>query len=626
MRCHLYPGSPPSFWRKLVTDNEKKPFCRILVIDDNQAIHQDFAKILMKACREDTSLDDLEEALFGEARTREEPPGFRLDFATQGAEGLTMVEQALAEGQPYTLAFVDSRMPPGMDGIETVQGLWQRDQELQIVLCTAYTDYSWQEIRSTLGETDNLLILKKPFDNMEVLQMAHSLTRKWELTREVKGRLHQLAFYDTLTSLPNRAMLSERIPMALEHARANKSLAALLFIDMDNFKLINDSLGHSLGDKLLKAIAERIVSCLRVQDIVGRWTAARLGGDEFIIVLPEISSEHAATVAARRIADTVARPLTLDGRQVLVTLSIGIAIYPQDGKTGEELLKNADLAMYAAKRNGQNNIAYYQESMNMRAVRRLAIESSLRQALARNEFSLHYQPQMALRTGKVSGLEVLLRWHSKALGQVPPQDFITVAEEIGLIVEIGAWVLHTACAQARAWREQGLPVPRIAVNVSINQFRHPGFLATVKEVLADTGLDPQVLEVEITETLFGENVIDLEQIVAQLREMQISIAIDDFGTGYAGLSRFRKIQVDYLKIDRSFVREIESSTSAQDLIRGIVALAECLNLSVISEGIETPAQLKFLRLVNCQHIQGHLYSKPLNTEAAEAFLRNPPEL
>ncbi len=609
-----------------MTDTEKKNLYRILTIDDNQAIHEDFAKILTKSPDEDTKLDDLETALFGAATPKNDALNFKLDCATQGAEGLDMVEQALAENQPYALAFVDSRMPPGIDGVETIQGLWKRDPELQVVLCTAYADYSWQEIRNILVQTDNLLILKKPFDNMEVLQMAHALTRKWELARDIKGRLHQLAFYDTLTGLPNRAMLSERLTKALKHARTNQSLAALLFIDMDNFKLINDSLGHGFGDKLLKVIAERIVSCLRASDIVGRWTAARLGGDEFIVVLPKIASEHAAALVAQRISDTVAQPLMLDGRQILITLSIGIAIYPQDGETNETLLKNGDLAMYTAKRTGKNTIAYYQESMNMRVVKRLSLESELRHALARKEFSLHYQPQMDLRSGNVSGLEALLRWYNPTLGQVPPLDFIELTEELGLIIDIGAWVLRSACAQAKTWIDQGLSVPRIAVNVSIKQFCHPDFVADLKNILADTGLDPEILEVEITETLFEENVIDLGPIVEQLREMGVSIAIDDFGTGYAGLSRFRKIQVDFLKIDRSFVNEIESSNSAQDLIRGIVALSKCLNLNIISEGIETAAQLDFLRSIGCQHIQGYLYSKALTADGAEAFLRNPTKL
>ncbi|PIE73733.1 MAG: GGDEF domain-containing response regulator [Deltaproteobacteria bacterium] len=608
-----------------MNDLEKKPLYRILSIDDNKAIHQDFAKILIKTPDTDADLDDLEASLFGATAPKTESLHLTLDCATQGAEGLTMVEQALEKDRPYALAFVDSRMPPGMDGIETIRELWKRDPELQIVLCTAYSDYSWQEIRNILGETDNLLILKKPFDTMEVLQMTHALTRKWDLAREVKSRLHQLTFYDTLTSLPNRAILAERLSMALEHAKQEQSLATMLFLDMDNFKLINDSLGHSFGDKLLKIIAERIVDCLRASDIPGRWTAARIGGDEFIVILPQIASEHIAAVMAQRIADTIAQPLILEGHEILVTSSIGIAIYPQDGETEEELLKNADLAMYAAKRSGKNTLAYYQETMNIQATKRLTMENLLRSALDRNELSLHYQPQMNLHTGKVSGLEALLRWRNPILGQVPPLEFIEVAEEIGLIIDIGTWVMRTACAQVKTWIDQGLSVPRIAVNVSIKQFSHPDFVATIKNILAETGLDPQLLEVEITETLFGENVTHLEQIMHELREMRISIAIDDFGTGYAGISRLMKAKVDCLKIDKSFVNKIESNTDAQNLIKGILALAQCINLNVIAEGIETSTQMEFLRSYKCQQIQGYLYSKPLTADATEAFLRNPPK-
>ncbi len=609
-----------------MTDLQQNSAYNILIIDDNQAIHQDFAKILLKNSSNNSELDKLEAALFGAPKPQSTLLGFSLDYATQGAEGISKLEQALAKKQPYALAFVDGRMPPGIDGIETIQELWKRDPELQVVLCTAYSDYSWREIHNILGETDNLLILKKPFDNMEVLQMAHALVRKWDLNREVKGRLHQLAFYDALTGLPNRAMLSERLARALKHAQETNSLTSLLFIDLDNFKLINDSLGHGFGDNLLKNIAKRIVSCLRTSDIVGRWTAARLGGDEFIVILSEIVSEDIATTVAQRIAESVVQPLRMDGHQILVTLSIGIAVYPQDGQTDEELLKNADLAMYAAKRDSQNTIAYYQESMNMRAVKRLKMESLLRQALANKEFCLHYQPQMDLRTGKVSGLEALIRWHSPTLGQVPPLEFIEVAEELGLIVDIGAWVLRTACAQIKEWRDQGLHIPRIAVNVSIKQFCHPDFIDDVNKIIAESGLEPEILEIEITETLFEENVIDLGPIVTQLRERKIGIAIDDFGTGYAGLSRFRKIRVDHLKIDRSFVSEIESSTSAQNLIKGIVALAKSLNLTVISEGIETLNQMKFLRSIDCQHIQGYYYSRPLPADAIKDFLDNPPKI
>lgn len=597
---------------------------RILVIDDNHSIHQDFAKILSPPASDDPALDDMEAALFGSEKPTSAPISFELDFASQGAEGLTMVEHALAAGRPYALAFVDGRMPPGWDGIETIQRLWQADPELQTVLCTAYADYSWQEIRRILGETDSLLIIKKPFDNMEVLQLAHALTRKWELAREVKGRLHQLAFYDSLTGLPNRALLSDRLAQALENAKRKQCQTALLFIDLDNFKRINDSLGHTLGDELLKIVSERIVACLRASDSVGLWIAARLGGDEFIVVLPELESERGAALVAQRIADKVGQPLTLDQHQFLITLSIGIAIYPEDGESDEDLLKNADLAMYFAKRNDHNSFAFYQQSMNIRALKRLTLESELRQAIGRQEFSLHYQPQLDLRTGEISGLEALLRWRNTILGHVSPLEFIDVAEENGMIVTIGTWVLRTACTQAKAWIDQGLTVPRISVNVSVKQFAHPQFISTIEEVLAETGLESHLLEIEITETLLADNFSEFASILQKVKLMNISVAIDDFGTGYSSLSRIKDFPIDCLKIDRSFVSGIESSPSDQSLVKAMTAMAACMQLTVIAEGVETPEQLEFLRSINCQEIQGYIYSKPLTAVAAEAFLRNPP--
>jgi diguanylate cyclase (GGDEF)-like protein len=597
---------------------------RILVIDDNHSIHQDFSKILSPPASDNPALDDMEAALFGSEKPTSAPMTFELDFASQGAEGLTMVEHALAAGRPYALTFVDGRMPPGWDGIETIQRLWQADPELQTVLCTAYADYSWQEIRRILGETDSLLIIKKPFDNMEVLQLAHALTRKWELAREVKGRLHQLAFYDSLTGLPNKALLSDRLALALENAKRKQCQTALLFIDLDNFKRINDSLGHTLGDELLKIVSERIVACLRASDTVGLWIAARLGGDEFIVVLPELESERGAALVAQRIADKVGQPLTLDQHQFLITLSIGIAIYPEDGESDEDLLKNADLAMYFAKRNDHNSFAFYQQSMNIRALKRLTLESELRQAIGRQEFSLHYQPQLDLRTGEISGLEALLRWRNTILGNVSPLEFIDVAEENGMIVTIGTWVLRTACTQAKAWIDQGLTVPRISVNVSVKQFAHPQFISTIEEVLAETGLESHLLEIEITETLLADNFSEFASILQKVKLMNISVAIDDFGTGYSSLSRIKDFPIDCLKIDRSFVSGIESSPSDQSLVKAMTAMAACMQLTVIAEGVETPEQLEFLRSINCQEMQGYIYSKPLTAVAAEAFLRNPP--
>lgn len=606
-------------------ESKRKLSHRILVIDDNTSIHEDFSKILEKPQNLGDELQDMEAQLFGSETKTVLPAVFEMDCTSQGKEGLRLVQQAVLDGRPYSLAFVDFRMPPGWDGVTTIQHLWQESPELQIVLCTAYADYSWQDIRRNLGETDSLLILKKPFDNVEVLQLAHALTRKWELNREIQGRLNQLAYYDTLTGLPNRLLFMEQLKQVIETANRCQRKAALLFIDLDNFKRINDTLGHSIGDDLLKIAADRIIKCLRISDIVSRSPtiemAARLGGDEFTVILPELDKEEYAAVIAKRIRETLAQPITLDGYNIIVTPSIGIAIFPQDGDTLETLLKNADLAMYYSKRIGPNTFTYYQESMNARALKRMTIETHLRQAFDRNEFSLHYQPQFDLIRGELSGMEALLRWHNWELGNVPPDEFISIAEESGLIVAIGEWVMRTACRQLAEWVDQKLPLKKISVNVSVKQFIHKNFLEMIRQVLVETGLNSKNLEIEITESLLMKDTQEISKILDELKKMNVGIAVDDFGTGYSSLSRIKEMPIDCLKIDRSFVNAISGSIQDQSVISAIIAMAEGMNLRVVAEGVETADQADFLRRKKCQEVQGFLYSRPLSTQQADIFLK-----
>lgn len=605
--------------------HKSKSSHRILIVDDNAAIQQDFFKILMKSSTSDNDLNDMESALFGSEPQAMTSGTFEIDCAFQGEEGLDLVKKARSEGRPYALAFVDGRMPPGWDGIETIRHLWEESPDLQVVLCTAHADYSWQEIRQVLGETDSLLILKKPFDNVEVLQLTHALTRKWALNHEIEGRLNQLAFYDSLTGLPNRTLFIDRLTQTIDKAHRYEHSAALLYIDLDNFKRINDTLGHSIGDELLKATSERLTKCLRTSDTVGRTPAgemaARLGGDEFTVILPELARAEHAGVVARRIAEQLAYPLLLGKHQVIVTPSIGIALFPQDGDSVETLLRNADIAMYFSKRMGPNRFSFYQESMNAEALKRMTIENHLRQAFERDEFTLHYQPQFDLGTGQISGVEALLRWHNWELGDIPPVEFISIAEENGMIVSIGEWVLRTACEQTRTWLDQGLPLQRIAVNVSVNQFTHPNFLETVGRVLEETALEPQCLEIEITESLLAKNPEKISDILDSLRKMKVRIAIDDFGTGYSSLSRLKEMPIDCLKIDRAFVNGISGGTGDQSIISAIIAMAESMNLRLIAEGVETTGQADFLRGKQCQEVQGYLFSRPLSTQHVEVFLR-----
>jgi diguanylate cyclase (GGDEF)-like protein len=449
--------------------------------------------------------------------------------------------------------------------------------------------------------------------------------RKWELAREVQGRLNQLAFYDSLTGLPNRVLFIDRLSQALQMARRYERKSALLFIDMDNFKRINDTLGHTIGDDLLKTTAERLSQCLRSSDTVARdggdGMAARLGGDEFTVVLPEIATSADAEAVARRISEKLARPMLLGGHQVIVTPSIGVALFPQDGESVEDLLKNADLAMYFAKRLGSNTYAFYDKSMNAEALKRMTVENHLRQAFERDEFTLHYQPQIDLFTGRLSGMEALLRWHNWELGNIPPAEFIPVAEECGLIVAIGEWVLRTACAQAAAWVVHGLPMRKMAVNVSVKQFLQSDFLDTVRTVLSETGLAPGRLEIEITESILAQDPEGMDLALSGLRQIGVRVAVVNFGNGYSSLSRLKHMPIDCLKIDRSFVCGIDCDVTNQSIIAAILAMAEGMELTVIAEGVETTRQAEFLRGKQCRQVQGYLFSRPLSTLQAEEFLR-----
>ncbi len=598
---------------------------RILVIDDNAAIHDDFRKILQQSSQEKVDLLKMESDLFGQDVLPESTTRFRVDAAFQGREGLEMLRRAKAENRPYALAFVDGRMPPGWDGIETIKRLWEVSPDLQVVFCTAYADYSWRDIQQSLGPTDGLVILKKPFDNLEVLQLSHALTRKWALNRDVQGRLRDLAFNDTLTGLANRVQFMDRFAVTLSTALRHGHKAALLFIDLDNFKRINDTLGHGVGDELLQTVAERLRRCLRDTDSIARPSlpglAARLGGDEFTVILPEIQRGEFAATVARRIVEHLSQPMDLGQHRVLVTASIGIALIPQDGDTVETLLKKADLAMYAAKRAGSNTYGFFQDSMTALAQQRFTLENQLRHAIARKELSLHYQPQFDLLTGRLSGMEALLRWDNPELGKVPPKEFIPIAEECGLIVSIGEWVLRTACAQAAAWIAQGLDIPRVAVNVSVHQLVHVHFLDMVRDVLAQTGLPPSCLEIEITEDLLAVKPEIVLTTLRGLRALGAQVAIDDFGTGYSSLSRLKELPVDCLKLDGSFISDLAGGIPDQALLDAMIAMAAGLGLRVIAENVETHLQSSFLRDRHCPGGQGFHFSLPMPRDQAEAFLR-----
>jgi diguanylate cyclase (GGDEF)-like protein len=638
--------------------SEKAADFRLLIVDDNEAIHSDLKKILLPD-RINSLLADDEAVLFGKVASRSIV--FEIDSAFQGQEGLARLQAAQAEGRPYALAFIDIRMPPGWDGIETISHLWNADPELQIVICTAYSDYSWTDIEKKLGISNNLVILKKPFDPIEVTQLAHALTSKWSsnqharLCRDVLDQLvasrtaelhaavkemeeakesaETAALQDPLTKLPNRRLFQNRLKLAIQHAVRNPAyLCALLYLDLDRFKVINDSLGHLAGDELLIEVAQRLESCLRNTRQCGgpairEDLVARLGGDEFAIFLDDISDISDALRVANRISEKLAEPFNLRGKDVAISSSIGVATSASQYQTADEMLRDADTAMYRAKGAGRGGSVLFDESMHLHAVERLQKESEMRQALERGEYFLCYQPIVSLAEGEIEGFEALLRWRSPSRGLVAPADFIPLAEETGLIVPIGAWVLHEACLQLRRWQErfEADDSLSVSVNISARQFSQPDLVDLVKRTLRETGISGRNLRLELTESVAMEHPDRTAPLLRELQQLDVRLSIDDFGTGYSSLNHLHRFSVDTLKIDRYFVDTMEVSERNLNIVRTIVSLAHNLGMEVVAEGAETSAQVNLLKSLNSDFVQGYFFSKPMEPAAIEALLDASPD-
>lgn len=446
--------------------------------------------------------------------------------------------------------------------------------------------------------------------------------------KEAEEQIVKLAYFDTLTGLGNRTLFKDRLDRAIQLARRTGKMAAVMFLDLDRFKNINDTLGHATGDLLLKAVGDRVSACLRRSDAVGRPHVAkpsavlsRLGGDEFSILLEQIDSIHDVAKIARRLTEELSQDFAVGGHEVFVTASAGIALFPYNGDDAESLLKNADIAMYHAKEQGRNNVQFYNEGMNAKAFERLSMENSLRRALEREEFLLYYQPQVDLRTGEVKGVEALIRWRHPELGMVSPADFIFMAEETGLIVPIGEWVLKTACMQGVAWRKMGIPPVRIGVNLSAQQLRKRDIAQAIADILNETGFEPHDLELEVTESMVMHNPEAVVSTLTGFKTMGIRIAIDDFGTGYSSLGYLKRFPIDVLKIDRSFIKDLSTDRGDAAITMAIIAMAGQLNLKTTAEGVETEEQLTFLRQQGCDEIQGYLISPPVPPERIVQLLR-----
>ena len=433
--------------------------------------------------------------------------------------------------------------------------------------------------------------------------------------KQAEARIQFLAHHDILTHLPNRALLMDRLQVLLASARRQNSLVGVLFIDLDNFKTVNDSLGHYAGDELLKRVAGRLQSCLRGADMVGR-----LGGDEFVVVVTDLATAEDIAPVAEKIAETISEPISLEDQVLSVSGSIGISVFPKDGETPDTLIRNADAAMYLAKDRGRSNFQYFMPSLNRSALQALAMESGIRNAIKQVEFLLHYQPEVVAKTGVVCAIEALIRWKHPELGLLGPDQFISVAEHRGLIMPIGHWVINEAIRQARAWANDGIKVP-IAVNISAVQFKQKDLVEVIGARLREHGVSGKMLELELTESLFMEDVNATSKTLHRLKDLGISLAVDDFGTGYSSLSYLKRYPIDKIKIDRSFIRDVPVDADDVAITRAIIGLAASLGLKVVGEGVETDAQRQFLEDNHCDQIQGFLISQPLDPETMLSWLK-----
>ncbi|KEO82026.1 putative bifunctional diguanylate cyclase/phosphodiesterase [Tumebacillus flagellatus] len=545
--------------------------------------------------------------------------------------------KSLFENNPNAIYSVDlqGRFTELNPAVETITGytpeeLLYRDhtmlllpefKELSLLNHFAANPGTKQEVEATIVHKDGRLVdisvISLPIDVDGEMIGFFCIAKDITVQKQAEQLINHMAFTDCLTDLPNRRLFRNRLTESIETAEQNGDKLAVLFIDLDRFKVINDSLGHAFGDHVLQAVSERLQSCVTHEE-----TLCRMGGDEFTLLMPNIQGAQDAIDMSKKIMEVIRRPLNVDGNEVHVTTSIGIALYPENGRDADTLMKNADIAMYRIKEHGKNNFQLYTDVMNEDAIQHLQLERELRKAIEREEFVLHYQPQVNVSTGQITGMEALVRWQHPERGLLSPIHFIPLAEETGLIVPIGEWVLKKACEDGQRWLQEGRKPMRMAVNLSLIQFQEQDLVEKIHQILVDTGLDPRYLELEITESIAMNNV---EQVVAKLEQLVnlgVQISIDDFGTGFSSLSYLKKFPIHKLKIDRSFITDITSDPDDASIVSAIVAMANSLKLDLIVEGVETKDQQLYLHRLGCFEMQGYLFSRPLPAQMLEQLLQN----
>ncbi|MBI3563475.1 MAG: EAL domain-containing protein [Gammaproteobacteria bacterium] len=617
---------------------------RLLVVDDNESIHEDFKKVLSSHHQShDQAVTDLEKELFDEAETktgaveRMELPVYVVDHALQGQEALKKVIAADEEGKPYAMAFMDVRMPPGWDGIETIQRIWEKYPYIEMVLCTAYSDHSWNEIIARLGNTDKLLFIRKPFDATAVQQIALTLVKKWnlgwqarryveKLETEVASRTSQLqsvltelerknaqlqssnealehaALHDPLTKLPNRALLHDRLYQCIESARRDHTGFAFAIIDVDKFKTVNDTYGHLAGDKVLQDVAERLVLQLRSSD-----TVARLGGDEFALIMPR--ADRAACVPiVKKITRVMQEPIMFNQQCLLVGCSVGITFYPEHGMDVASLMKHADAAMDQAKRSG-TGFEIFDAVEHEKVTEQEQLMIDLSDAVHNGKLHLNYQPIVDIKSGVVYGLEALCRWNHPHMGFIPPDKFIAMAEQKGLIKPLTDWVINEALKQTALWHKKGFLV-HIAVNLSVRNFLDPTLPDLIKVVMDKYDFSPTYLTLEITESMTMSDPERALKITNLYKGMGMQLSLDDFGTGYSSLSYLKRLPSRELKIDRDFILNLPNDAESRIIVKSTVDLAHNLGLKVVAEGVEDQATLELLAAMGCDRAQGYYICKP----------------